>query len=88
MASRGVFFHISLKNSELSTLRDCRVHFFRQLSRNSCIQLCSLYVGSAKREPFVIMHDVAVPLLGPELNVFSPSKVVVVPLRKIELWDL
>ena len=34
------------------------------------------------------MHDVVVPLLGPELNVFSPSKVVVVPLQKIELWDL
>ena len=77
------FFHISLKNSELTTLRDCRVLFFDNLSRNSCIQLCSLYVGSAKREPFVIMHNVVVPLLGPELNVFSPSEVVVVPLQKI-----
>ena len=41
-----------------------------------------MYVGSAKREPFVIMHDVVVPLLGPELNVFSPSKVVAVSTLK------
>ena len=82
------FFRISLKNSELSALRDVACTFSEHLSRNSCIQLCSLYVGWAKREHFVIMHNVVVPLLGPELNVFSPSKVVVVPLQKIELWDL
>ena len=32
------------------------------------MQLCGLYVGSAKREPFIIRHNVVVPLLGPELN--------------------
>ena len=35
------FFQISLKNGELktthNTFRDCRVLFFRQLSRNRCI---------------------------------------------------
>ena len=37
---------------------------------NFCIYnfvVCSDF-GSAKREPFVIMHNVVVPPLGPELN--------------------
>ena len=77
------FFHISLKNSELTTLRDCRVLFFDNLSRNSCIQLCSLYVGSAKREPFVIMHNVVVPLLA----IFSKFRQIYLDIMMSKAFD-
>ena len=62
------FFQISLKKSALkathNTFRDCRVHFFRQLSRNSCtrmsdyffVKTCQLYL----RE---IMSKIQAPLI-------------------------